>query len=71
MVTTQLKLTKYLDTQKVKTVQKLTPKQANTENQIRSTALDMHLLPNFFVNKLQKRKYDDVFLIQMLDRAYA
>ena len=27
----------HLDTQKVKTVQKQTPKQANTENQIRST----------------------------------
>ena len=33
-----LKLTKYhLDTQKVKTVQKLTPKHANTENHISET----------------------------------
>ena len=36
-----LNLIKYhLNTQKVKTVQKLTPKQANTENQTGSTALE-------------------------------
>ena len=34
-------VTKYhLDTDKVKTVQKLTPKQADTDSQIRSTALE-------------------------------
>ena len=33
-----------IDTQKVKTVQKLTPKQASTENQIRSTALERPLI---------------------------
>ena len=38
-----LNLTKYdLDTQKVKTVQKPTPKQANTKNQIRSTTFEQH-----------------------------
>ena len=40
-----LTLTKYhLDTQKVKIVQKLTPKQAKTDNQFRSTALERSVL---------------------------
>ena len=40
-----LNLTKYhLDTQKVKNVHKLTPKQANIENQIRSTALERSVI---------------------------
>ena len=40
-----LNLTKYhLDIQEVKTVQKLTQKQAKTENQIRSTALERSVI---------------------------
>ena len=40
-----LNLTKYhLDTQKVKTLQKLTPKQANIENQVRSAALERSVI---------------------------
>ena len=41
-----LSLAKYhLETQKVKTVQKLTQKQANTDNQIRSTTLEWSVIP--------------------------
>ena len=45
-----LNLTKnHLDTYKVKTVQKMTPKQAKTENQIRITALERSVIYNITV----------------------